>query len=156
MAPIEIPYGLRRYPFAVSLLGGGGLGFFYWSAHVNAPTFVFPLGRLDPPTARVVLAADGVAALLYVAAITFVRFVRRPVVRLAPDEITLPVGEFGGSTLTIRRGDVLAVTESGPRLGGWMTCHVRHRGGQHDIPSSQLPSDADFHRVVEHVQGLAG
>src|SRR5690349_18542310 len=143
----EIRFGLRRYWFALALFGGVGLGFVAWSRTIERPTFVFPFGRLDPENASLVVLIVGLVAIAYAIAMSYVRFVKRPVVVLGDGEVRIPQGELALTTVTLRTGDVLAVRIDGPRRGGWRTCHVRHRGGILALRSSQLPSDDAFFEI---------
>lgn len=154
MAEEEIRFGLRRYPLAVVFFVGGGIGFTAWSRMIERPTFVFPFGTLDPATARPLLLAVGVAAILYAAVISYIRFVRRPAIRLGKDAVSIPVGELGLSVVTIRAGQVLRVDVGARRVGGWRTCAVSHRGGTLALRSSQLPDDEAFFRVCRKLEAL--
>jgi hypothetical protein len=151
----DIPFGLRRYWLALGLFSLGGAGFVAWSRTVDAPMFVFPFGRLDAENASLVLLLVGVAALLYTGALVYLRFVKRPVVALRADSITIPLGEFAQTSVTLRAGDVLSVRQDGPRAGGWRTCHVQHRGGLLMVRSSALPSDEAYFKVCERLSAFA-
>src|SRR4051812_22089562 len=107
----RIRYGLRRYPLMVVIFVAAAIGFSVWASQIDKPTFVFPLGRLAPEDARV--AVFGVAALAagYVVAMTYVRFVRRPVVVLEKGRATIPLGEFGLRTVTLQKGDVMEIID---------------------------------------------
>lgn len=154
MAEEQIRFGLRRYPLAVAFFVGGGIGFMAWSRMIQRPTFVFPFGTLDPATARPLLLAVGMAGILYAVVISYIRFVRRPAIRLGEDAVSIPVGEFGLSAVTIRAGEVLHVDVGARRFGGWRTCHVSHRGGTLALRSSQLPDDEAFFRVCTKLEAL--
>ncbi len=139
----------------LGVFGGLGLGMIAWSRGIDRPTFVFPLGMLDPAEARLALVAVGIAALLYIAFTSHVRFVRRPTVLLRDDEVTLPQGEFGLTAVTLRAGDVLSVREGPARAGGWRSCYVRHRGGMAVVRSSQVPSDEAFDEICKRLDSLS-
>jgi hypothetical protein len=150
----DIPFGMRRYWLALGLFSLGGAGFIAWSRTVDEPTFVFPFGRLGAENARLVLLLVGVGALLYTGALVYLRFVKRPVVALRADSITIPHGEFAQTSVTLRPGDVLSVRQDGPRAGGWRTCHVQYRGGVLMVRSSALPSDEAYFRVCERLSAF--
>ena len=154
MSREEIRFGLRRYPLAMAIFGGGSIAFLSWSRTIERPTFVFPFGRLDPASASHVFALVGIAAGFYGALMTYIRFVRRPVVALGDGEISIPVGEFGHKAITLRKGDVVSVRQDGPRRGGWRTCYVQHRGGTLAVRSSQVPSDEAFFKICERIKAL--
>ena len=153
MAEERIRFGHRRYPLLVAMFGAGGVGFMAWSQRIVAPTFVFPLGTLEPQDARVAFFGVGCAALVYIAVVTYMRFVRRPEVVLAEDEVTIPVGEFGGGDVTLRRGEVVGVDDQ-TRRSGWRVLHVAHRGGELLVQSSQLPDDAAYERIRDKLREL--
>jgi hypothetical protein len=155
MTPREIPFGLRRYPLMVVVFGVLGAGFIAWSRSIERPTYVFPFGVLDPDNASLVLCAVGIASLVYLAVMTYVRFVRRPVIVLAEDAITLPQGEFGQTKVTLRAGDVVTVRQEGPRAGGWRSCYVQSRSGEVVVRSSQLPDDESYFEVCKRLEALA-
>ena len=150
----DIPFGMRRYRLGIAMFVLGGAGFLVWSRSIVRPTFVFPFGQREAPTAQLVLGAIGVLSIALGAVLVYVRFVKRPVVALREDSITVPVGEFGGTNVTLRAGDVLNVQEDGPRAGGWRTCRVRHRSGELLVQSSQLPSDEAFFTICERLRAL--
>lgn len=155
MEPEDIPFGIRRYPLAMVFFVGGGLGMIAWGQSVDAPMFVFPFGRLDATNASLVLSVIGVVAVLLACVMSYMRFVKRPVVALREDSISIPVGEFAQTTVTLRAGDVLSVQEGDARAGGWRTCRVRHRGGELALHSSSLPSDEAFFKICERLRALA-
>lgn len=150
----RIRYGLRRYPLLVVVFLAASIGFVVWSRSIDGPTYVFPLGTLAPDAARAVLSGVAAAAALYVAAISYVRFWRRPEVILGEDAITLPVGEFGSRTVTVRRGEVLRI-DLGTHAGGWQSARVLYTGGELTVYSNQLPDDGAFHRVYDALVALA-
>jgi hypothetical protein len=150
-----IRFGLRRYPLMVVFFLGGGVGFITWSGNVDHPIFLFPLGRREPAAASTVMFLVGIASLIYVAAVSYIRFVRRPVVVLGENAISIPTGEFGLRRVMLRKGDIESVRVDGPRAGGWRTCHIRHRGGALALRSSQLPSDEAFFRICKRLEALA-
>lgn len=138
----------------MALFVGGGAGFLAWGQRVDGPTFLFPLGRVDAATAATYLSIVGLAALAYAGVLAFVRHVRRPVVVLAEDEVSIPMGEFGQRTVTLRAGDVLSCLEGPRSRGGWRTFRIRHRGGELPLRSSQLPDDEAFARICDRVRKL--
>ena len=144
MATRNIRFGMRRYPLAMLLFSSAGAGFCVWSQRISKPTFVFPFGTLDPESASTVLMGVGVMAIVYCLVLSYMRFVRQPVVSLGAKNITIPLGEFASSRVTVHRGEVLRVRQEGPGAGGWRTCHVEHRGGTFVLRSSQVPSDDDY------------
>jgi hypothetical protein len=150
----EIRFGLRRYPLMVPVFGALGAGFVYWSRSVDRPTFVFPFGTLDPENASLAFLFVGIAAFAYLAIMSYVRFVLRPVVVLGEGVITLPQGEFGQRNVTLCAGSVTSVRQSAPRAGGWRTCYVEHTLGRATLHSSQLPDDESYFAVCEALDGL--
>ena len=150
----DIPFGLRRYWLALALFGGGGAGFIAWSRTVTEPMFLFPFGRLEADSASMVLLAIGAGSLVYACALVYLRFAKRPVVALRADSVTVPLGEFARTSVTLRAGDVLSVRQEGPRAGGWRSCHIRHRGGELLVRSSALPNDDAYFRVCERLTAL--
>jgi len=153
VAAEEIPYGLRRTPLAIVLFSAGGVGFFVWSSRIDEPTFMFPLGRVSEDTARVYLLLVGLACLAYVGMMFYIRYYKRPRVRIGEGEVTLVLGEFGGRTLTLHEGDVRALSETRTR-GGWRVCTIEHESGDLEVHSAQLPDDAAYERVTEALRGL--
>jgi hypothetical protein len=151
----RVRFGARRYPAQLVLFVGGGVGFLFWSRSVDGPMFLFPLGRVDAATAAPALLVIGLAALLYAAVISYVRFVRSPAVVMRADDITLPVGEFASRTVRLRRGDVIGVKVGPPRMGGWRTCRVEHKGGTVAFHSSAVPSDEDFDLICDQLRALS-
>jgi hypothetical protein len=83
----------------------------------------------------------------------YVRYVRRPRVRIGDGEVTLVLGEFGSRTHTLRSGEVLTVSETRTK-GGWRRCRVEHEGGELLVESARLPDDAAFERVCDALRGL--
>jgi hypothetical protein len=150
----EIPYGHRRYGLMVALFGVGGVGFIIWGQSVEKPMFLFPFGRVSPETAAVVLPVIGVATLLYLAALSYVRFFKRPKVLLKKTAVVLPFGEFAQHTVTLRRDAVFEVEELPKRTGGWRTLRIRHQEGVTLMYSSQLPDDKTFELIADHVRKL--
>ncbi len=153
MAEEEIPYGLRRTPLAIVFFGAGGAGFVWWSRVIDKPTFLFPFGRVEPETGSVYLLIVGLACFAYLATLLYVRFVRRPRMCIGDGEVTLISGELGGQTHTLRKGEVLSVSEEHTR-GGWRTLHVEHAGGELLVQSARLPNDEAYERVCEALKGL--
>lgn len=152
---VRIPYGLRRYRLMVAVFGAFGAMLAWLAATVTEPSFVWPLGVLPPTTARIAYGCAAAAALAYIAAVSWVRFVRRPTVLLAPDRLEVPIGEFGTGTAAILHGSVRkhAVTTS---AAGWRRLTVVHDGGVVAVQAAQLPDEGAFDAVVEHVRRLAG
>jgi hypothetical protein len=153
VAEEEIPYGLRRAPLAIVVFGAGGAGFVWWSRAIDEPTFLFPLGRVEPETGRVYLFVVALACFAYLATLLYVRYVKKPRVHIGDGEVTLVLGEFGSQTQTLRQGDVLGTSETRTR-GGWRTLHVQHESGELLVHSARLPDDAAYERVCEALRGL--
>lgn len=153
MVEEEIPYGLRRAPLMLVMFFGGGAGFIVWGQTIDEPTFLFPLGRLPPDSARLYLSVVGLACIAYAGFVLYVRLVRRPRVRIGKGEVTLMLGELASRTLTLRRGDVRALHEVRTR-GGWRTCHVALAQGEALVHSSHLPNDAAYERICAALRDL--
>lgn len=142
----RLRYGLRRYPLLVVLFLGAAVGLSLWANGIERPTFVFPLGRLEPHDARIALFGVASLAVLYVGAASYIRFVRRPAIVLEKGRATIPLGEFGLRSITLEKGDVVELVDE-TRRGGWRGVHVRHPRGTFSLWSSQLGSDSDYDRV---------
>lgn len=150
---VRLRYGLRRYVWVLTFGALAVVGFAAWGARVTGPTYVFPFGRLPPDEARTVLFAIAGLVAMYIGFLSYLRYVRKPVVVLGSGSITVPVGEFGLRAVTLRRGDVVSIDER-RAPGGWRTLRVQHRGGILFVGSNQLASDQDFVRVHEHIRAL--
>jgi hypothetical protein len=148
----EFRFGTRGYPL-VALLSATCCVLSLYASQIPTGSVRFRyIGMVREETAQHIFLLMGVLAFVYLAALSYLRFIKRPVVRLKKKEISLRLGAFAESQLVLRPGEVLEIRELSKADGGWAVCEIHHQGGIDLLRAKKLPDQQAYVKVREHLR----